>query len=805
MYSVVRDLRHGARLLWNAPAFTVVALVTLGLGMGASTAIFSVVDAVLLKPLPFRDPARLLVVWEKNAAQHKFKLFVPGANFAEWQRQSRTFESMAAFRDAFLNLTGGPNGRIDPEEIRVERVSASMFPMLGAKVALGRVFRDEEDQPDRGNYALLSHRLWERRFASDPGILGKAILVSGRSLTVVGVFQPGFFVMDPTVDLWMPLALNPNDLVGRNRFLTVIARMRPGVSFAQARSEMDVLGDNLEKSNPSLNTGWRPSLFLLEDELLGSVRRTLTILMGAVGFLLLMACANVANLLLTRGAIRRKEIAIRTALGATRGRIVIQMLAESIKLALAGGTLGILLARGGIALLQRLGPQSIPRMDEARLDLRLFLFVFVVSLATGALFGIAPVIQLSGAHVSTALGEGGRGGTVGRRGGMARNALVIAEVALAVVVLIGAGLLIRSFIRLRTADAGFQPSGVLTFRLSLAGTRNAATERRVAFVQQVIDRLGALPGVRSAAAVSTLPLTGLWDGQPFWVEGRPMPSPDQQPIALTRGVTPSYFGAMGIPLISGRTFTGADTVQAPRVFVVNQPLARLLWPNQEAVGKRLLMAAGRTIEIVGVVADVKQDQIEGEPRPTIYAPYPQAPYTTMSIVVKVAGEPLSLASAVAREVHQMDPDQPVTDVRTMESVVGRAVAGARFNAVLLGVFGVIAFVLASVGIYGVIACVVTERTHEIGIRVALGAQSGDVLKLVVGHGARLAAWGIALGLAAALALTRLMSSMLYSVKATDGFTFALISLLLGAVAVAASYLPSRRAMALDPVAALRHE
>jgi len=802
MYSVGRDLRYGVRLLWNAPAFTVMSLVTLGLGMGASTAIFSVVDAVLLKPLPFRDPRGLLVIWEKHPVENKFKLFVAASNVRDWQQQSRTLEAMAAVMSGRINLTGGPNGRIDPEEVRVERVTNNLFPLLGVQAILGRSFLPEEDQPGHTDYVLVSHRLWERRFGSDPAIAGKAILLSARPYTVVGVLPAEFSVKDPEVDLWLPLGLNPS--IG-GRTLMVVARMKPGVTIQQARAEMEAIGERLEKSNPAQNTGWRPSLFPLQDELVGNVREPLLVLMAAVGFLLLMACANVANLLLTRGAIRRKEMAVRTALGATRGRIVFQLLAESVKLSLAGGLFGLLLARAGMLLLAKLGPESIPRLAEARLDIRLFLFAMSVSVVTGALFGIVPAIQISGIRLHQALAEGGRSGTTGRGGRMVRNALVVVEVALAVVVLIGAGLLIRSFQRLRSADAGFQPSGLLTFRLPLAGGRNTALGRRIAFFQQVLDRVGALPGVQSVGAVSSLPLTGLWDGSQFAVDGRPAPPPGHWPSGLVRAVTPAYFTVMAIPPIAGRMFAAADTMQAPTVLIVNQTLARRFWPQGNPVGGRLLLPNGRTAEIVGVVGDVKPDRIEGEEWPTLYGPYSQLPYLTMVMVVRTAGPQPSLASAIQREVHQLDPDQPLTDMRPMESIVDRAIAGARFNTLLLGIFAAIAFVLAAVGIYGVIACDVSERTHEIGIRVALGAQSGDVLKLVVGQGARLAACGIALGLAAAFALTRLMASMLYSVKATDAFTFALISLLLGGVALAASYLPSRRAMALDPVAALRHE
>ena len=808
MKSLARDLRHGARLLWKAPGFSAVALAALALGMGATSAIFSVVDAVLLKPLAFRDPQRLLVLWERNPAQNLEKILVAPGNFLEWRDQSHELEALAAIQDVSINLTGGPNGPIDPEELRAERVSASLFPLLGVQPVVGRVFRAEEDQPGRPSCALLSHALWQRRFGGDLSIAGKAIRMRDRSYTVVGVLPAGFSVLNSAVDVWIPLGLSPNDAVTPGmHFLTVIGRLKPGVEMGRARTEMDVIGSRLERANPVQDQGWRPSLVPLREELVGNVQPALLVLMAAVGFLLLMACVNVANLLLARGAARRKEIAIRTALGASRGRIVAQLLAESWLLALAGGALGVALARGVVALVARLGPASIPRLAEASIDARLFLFALGISVATGILFGIAPAIECTGGNLNAALTEVGRGGTTGRSGRRVRSVLVVAEVALAVLVLIGAGLLMRSFARLRSADPGFQPSGLLTLRLPLAGGRNAAPDRRIAFFQQVADRLATLPGVRAVGAVSGLPLTGLGGGSAFAVDGRPAPAPEQRPIALLRSVNPAYFRAMGIPLVAGRVFADSDASQAPPVIVVNQTLARRFWPRANAIGGRLVVDAnnGSAAEIVGVVADVKPERIESPDWPTIYCPYPQAPATTMTMVVQASGAPLSLASAVAREVRQLDPDQPVADARSMDDVVDQAIAGARFNTVLLGVFAFIAFLLAAVGIYGVISCDVSERTHEIGIRVALGAQPGDVLKLVLGQAARLAAYGIAAGLAAAFALTRLMATMLYSVKTTDAYTFMAIPVLLGAVALAASYLPTRRALALDPVTALRHE
>jgi len=809
MIPVARDLRYGARLLWTSPGFSAIALLALGLGMGATTSIFSVVDAVLWKPLPFRDPERLLVIWEKNASLNKFRLFVAGGNFREWQKQSRSIDAMAALQDVQINLTGGPNGHIDPEELRAERVSADLFPLLGVQPLLGRAFLPEEDQPGRANYVLLSHALWARRFGADRLIVGKAIRLRDQSYTVVGVLPAGFAVLDPAIDVWLPLGLNVSDSrVATARTLMVVARERQGIPIEQVHAELDAIGDRLEQANPALNHGWRPSIFPLQDELFGKVREALLVLLAAVGFLLLMASANVANLLLVRGAARRKEMATRAALGATPAHIAAQLLCESLLLALAGGVLGLLLAQGGVALLKGIGPgAAIPRLAAAHVDARLLCFALGISLVSGALFGMVPALQISRDDLGATLAEGGRGGSLGRSSRMVRSILVVVEVALAVTVLIGAGLLIRSFLKLRATDPGFQPGGLLSFRLPLAGGRNSSPERRIAFFRQVEERIGSLPGVRAAGAVNALPLTGLGVGTLFTVDGRPAPAADQKPLGLVRSVSSSYFRTMGIPLIAGREFTDADTTQAPRVAIVNQTLARRFWPQGGAVGGRLVTdpANGRVAEIVGVVGDVKPDRLEGEDWPTIYGPYAQAPFATMLMVVRTAGAPASLASAVEREVHQLDPDQPVADVRPVEAVVDQAVAGARFNTVLLSIFAGIAFLLAAVGIYGVISYDVSRRTGEIGIRLALGAQPRDVLQLILGQAARLAAYGIAAGLLLSLALTRLMTTMLFGVQATDVSTFAAISLALGLVAMAASFVPTRRAMALDPVTALRHE
>lgn len=807
MWSIARDLRLGVRQFSRAPGFTIVALATLGLGIGATTAIFSVVDAVLWKPLPFRDPDRLLVIWEKNPAHHRSRMFVAPFNFQDWQT-CPSLEGAAAFLDAHLNLTGGPGGAIEPEELTVERISAGMLAVLGVQPFLGRGFRPEEDQPGQANFVLLSYPLWERKFGGDRSIVGKTIRLRDQSFVVLGVMPARFVLLKPDVDLWTPLALNGNDpriLAGRN--LTVIARLKPRVGLEQARADLEAMGARGERANPAVNTGWRPSAFPFSEELLGNVTRPLLVLLAAVGLLLLMACANVANLLLARASTRGREIAVRAALGAGRGRIARQLLAEGLLLSLSGGVLGILLAAAGIRLLARLGSGQIPRLWETSVDARLLLFALAISVATGVLFGLAPAWYGSRSSLSAGLRETGRGGTTGRSGRATRQVLVSGEIALAVVVMIGSGLLIRSFQRLRAVDPGFQPEGVLTFRLPLAAHFNTV-ERRVNFLRAVVERVNALPGVTAAGGVNTLPLTGFGGGSSFVIQGRPEPPLDQRPFTLMRTTSGDYFRAMGIPLIAGREFNPSDTQKTPMVAAINRTMARRFWPNGNPIGSSLLAvdANGGTIfHVVAVVGDVKPERMDSEEWPTIYSPYSQTPVAAMEMVARTSGDPLSLAAAVQHGVQQIDPSQPVSGVRPMDTVMDQALAAARFQTVVLALFALVAFTLASVGIYGLVSYDVAERTRELGIRMALGAESRHILRLVLGQGTRLAAIGIGVGLLAALPLTGLMASMLFGVRAGDALTFSAIPLLLAVVALGASYLPSRRAMALDAVTALRHE
>ena len=798
------DIRYGARLLRKAPGFTAIALVALALGIGATTAIFSVVDAVLLQPLPFRDSSRLLAMWEMDPALQRDRNFVAPVNYLEWRRLCRSVESMAAIHDVHANITGGAG---EPEEVKVERVTASLFPLLGVQPALGRFFLPAEDQPGRGNLAVISYSLWQRRFGGDPAVTGKSLRVRDLVCAILGVMPPGFAVLEPGVDVWIPLELAPQDPSNNGRYLTVIGRMRDGATLAGVRREMAAIGARLERALPAVNLGWRPSIYSLRDELVYDVRRPLLVLLGACGLLLAMSCVNVANLLLVRGSTRRKELAVRSALGAPRARLMTQLLSESLLLALGGGLLGLLLGAAAVTLVTRYGPADVPRLSQAGFNPRLFLFALSVSALSGILSGISPALQASRTNLVAVLNEGGRAGTSGRASRALRQSLVVVEIALALVVLVGAGLLVRSFVRLRSANPGFDPAGVLTLRMPLGGGPNAAPERRVAFTASVLERIAALPGVSSVAGINGLPLNGLGLGADFVVVGRPGPPPVRHPNGLVRSVTRDYFRVMRIPLLAGRLFNDADNQTGKPVILVNRTLARQFWPNADPLGERLRFGntTMRTAEIVGVVGDVKPERFEGEDWPMIYSPYSQVPVLGLTLVVRTPGRPQALTAGVSGEIRRLDPEQVIADVRPMDAVVDHAVAGARFNTALLGVFAAIAFLLASLGIYGVISFDVTERTSEIGIRMALGAMPGDVLRLVLGQGARLAACGISIGLAAAFWLTRLMGSMLYGVSPDDAWTFAWISILLAAVALAASYLPSRRAMSLEPVSALRHE
>ena len=802
------DVRYAVRVFLKSPGFTLVALVALMLGIGANTAIFSVVNAVLLRALPYRQAEQLVVVWENNRPRNRVRNVVSPVNFLEWQAHAQSFEGMAAFYDARFNLTGAG----EPVEIPAQVGTGNLFEVLGAGAALGRTFTRDDGEPGRSNVVVLSHSFWQRQFGGAADVVGKTIALDGQTVTIIGVMPPDFkwFISENSLggkpaEVWTPTKFTQQ---ARGRFLSVVARLRPDVTFEQARVEMSTIAGRLEQQYAERNTGWGVTLVSVREQLAGEIKRPLMILLGAVAFVLLIACANVANLLLARAASRSKEIAIRAALGAGRARVVRQLLTESLLLSLAGGVLGALFATWSIDALVALSPPNLIAAADVGVSLPVLGFTFGVSLLTGVVFGLLPALEAARFDPNDALKETGRGNTGSARSRRVRGAFVIAEVALALVLLVGAGLMIRSFTRLQGVDPGFDPKNLLTMRVLLPGSKYREEPQRVAFFRAAVERIKSLPGVRSASIASALPFAGIGAATSFTIEGQPAPAAGAKPTTDVRVTDETYFRTMNIPVVSGRTFTPQEAVEDRHVVIVNQTLAQKYFPGEDPIGKRITVEMKGTnapSEIIGVVGDAKYARLEGEPRQMVYWTHPQLAYPAMTLVVRTEGDPLSLAAAAQREIQAIDKEQPVADVRTMESWIGESVSRARFGTLLLGVFACIALVLAAVGIYGVMAYTVTQRRHEIGIRMALGAQPGDVLRLVVRQGLALTLAGIAIGLAGAYALTRVMASLLYGVSATDPLTFGGVALLLALVALVACLIPARRATKVDPMIALRYE
>ncbi|MGB2713711.1 MAG: ABC transporter permease [Vicinamibacterales bacterium] len=808
MTTLVQDLRHGGRLLLRSPGFTTIAVAALAIGIGANTAVFSVVHTLLIQPLPYRDADRLAVIWEHNLPRDKKNNVVSPGNFIHWREMQRSFEDIAAVSGTVgLNFTVTVTGAGDPEEVPVQLVTAAFFSLLGVNPALGRPFTTEEDRPDN-RVVVISDRLWRRKFAGDPGLVQKTITIDGTPRELVGVMPPGFSYLDKTVEVWLPMGFSAQSRTPRGRWINVAGRLKPGVTFEQAQQDMARAHAELGRLFPDFNTGWTARVVPLREELTGKVRPALLILLAAVAFVLLIACANVANLLLARATSRQRELAVRAALGAGRMRIVRQLLAESLVLAIAGGTTGLLLAWWGLAVLRAVVAQKLPiqRLEAVAIDGWVLLFTLVISLGTGLVFGLVPALSVSGSTLNDALKDGGRSGSAAR-GNKTRAAFVITEVALAVILLAGAGLLIRSFVNLLNTSPGFSVERTLKLDLSLPSSRYRDEARRIEFFQRFIDQIAALPGVQAAGAVSFLPLAGLGAATSYEVVGQPPPAKGEEPVCDVRVATNGYFKALGIPLVRGRWFNEDAANDIKNAVIINEAMARRHWPTEDPIGKRIKVSWNdtREDEIIGVVGDVRHAALETEARATNYWPYRRFPYNTMTVTVKASGDATSHANSIVSIVRNQDPMLAVADIRTMEQVIGDSVAERRLTMLLLAIFAAAALVLAAVGIYGVIAYSVTQRTQEIGIRMALGARQRDVLWMVVGHAMMLTALGIGIGAAGGLLLTRLMRQLLFQVRPADPMTFVAVAAVLSAVALTASYVPGRRAARVDPLIALRAE
>jgi putative ABC transport system permease protein len=800
------DLRYALRMLAKSPAFSFVAILTLGLAIGANTAIFSVINAVLLRPLPYPHSEQLVRVFGKQP-QLDLAPNSP-ANFLEWREENQVFERIGTYVGQGFNLLGGDK----PERVIGARVSADVLPMLGVQPALGRLFTNDEDQEGRSQVVILSHDFWRSRFAGDPNTLRQTITLNDKPYTVVGVMPAGFAFPSTRTQVWVPIAFSAAERQTRDtNYIDVIARLKTGVSLEQARGNMDAVARSQAERYPRTNFAVGVTVVSLQEHIVGDVRPMLVVLLGAVAFVLLIACANVANLLLARAAARQREMAIRGALGASRSRVVRLLLTESVLLAVVGGAVGLLLAFWSIDLLVSLKPANLPRLTEIGVNRTVFLFTLAVSIVTGLLFGVVPALQVSKLDLNEGLKESSRGGSDSPRRHRMRALLVVSEVALSLVLLVGAGLMIRSFSRLLAVDPGFKADHVITAFVSLPRSKYPKWQEQSAFFDRLLARLRNVPGVSAAGLVTDIPLYG-GSSTGFDVEGRPPAAPGQRAMTDYRLISADYCAAMGMKLVKGRAFSRYDNEAAPGVVIINETLATRFFPGEDPIGKRLdLSGEPRDLrEIVGVVGDVRNYGLDAEVKPEVYVPFLQsAPeylsgvLSALTIVVRSAVEPTALGAALREQVQALDKDQPVSEIKTMDWYLADSMAQRRFNMFLLGAFAGLALVLAAVGIYGVITYTVTQRTHEMGIRIALGAKSGDILRLVFGNAMATTLIGIALGLAAAFALTRLLRSLLYQVSPTDPVVFAAIPLLLLSVAVIATYLPARRAMKINPIAALR--
>jgi putative ABC transport system permease protein len=805
MSTFTQDLRYAVRAFLRSPRFTIPAVLALGLGIGATSATFSVIRGVMLKPLPYDDPDRIVIIWENNLRRNFSRNVIGPANFIAWRERNTSFEHLGMIGPARLNMMLGGQ----PEEVEGMVASSDLFPILGVQPMIGRAYTAHEDERGNDNVIVFTYEFWQSRLGGRADLVGSTVNVNGRPVTVVGIMPPGFTVLGRRAHFFTPYGWTLEQLrSARGRGSSFgIARLRDGVSFEQADAEMHNIAAQLEKEAPDRNAGWSVALVPVHEQMIEEIRPALNLLAGAVALVLLVACVNVANLLLARSTVRQQELGIRVALGAGRGRLVRQLLSENVLLGIAGGAAGLLLAvlfhRGLLALVSARIP--VPRIDQVALDLPVLLFTVGLSVATGLFFGLAPALLATHAP-SESLREGGRhGGT--RRSRRALSLLVVAEVALSLVLLAGAGLLIRSFIRLQNIDSGINDESMLTARVRLPGVRYDEPAKITAFFSEVLKRTSALPGVRNAAGVTFLPLSGPGIGTSYHDAALPAPLPGQSPTGEVRPVTPNFFRTMGIPQIAGRDFTESDTADSPRVAIITETLARRHFSQKDPLGQRLEVFIGDPsrgpYEIVGVVGDIKFTSLESETRPGVFIPHAQLPIGFMTLVVKTDVDPSSIVSSVAAQVRALDPELPLSEVRTMEEVVDSTLARPRIVAVLLTVFALLALVLAAVGVYGVMAYSVAQRTREIGVRIALGATHESVFRLVLTEALRLVAVGVVSGLVIAAVFARFLDTLLYETEPLDPVTFGATAMLLVVVATLASYVPARRGTRIEPVEALR--